>query len=336
MEKRTFGLIGNGSWATAIAKIITDNGQKIHWWMRGDDAVQHIKDKHQNMSYLSSVKFNIQSLDVTTDIEKVFTSCDDIIICVPSAYLLDVIDPLPNSLFQNKRIISAVKGLLPEHFMLLNDYLHLHKGLDVDKNYACITGPCHAEEVAQEKLSYLTFSSRNTLFAEDLSSIFKNSYLNTISNHDIVGTQYASILKNIYAVGAGMIHGMGYGDNFMSVYITNCFREMMSYFECHELADKNSIHKNINSAYLGDLLVTCYSLHSRNRRFGHLLGQSYSIKNAILEMGMMAEGYFASKGMYNILKRENQQMPIVQSIYEILWENSPIKSRFKTIESLLV
>src|SRR5690606_17146119 len=284
MSMTKYGLIGNGSWATAIAKIITDNGHHIHWWMRNEDAINYFKEKHHNQSYLSSVKFDIQQLEFTNDISQVFENCQFIIICVPSAYLLDLIQPLDAKLFKGKYIISAVKGLLPQYHLLLNDFLEQYKGLQVSDQYACITGPCHAEEVAQEKLSYLTFSSQNISLAHQLQHDFKNSYLNTITNTDIRGTQYASILKNIYAIGAGMIHGLGYGDKFLRVYITNSYREMMAYFEGQHVCDESCIHQNINSAYLGDLLVTCYSLHSRNRRFGNLLGQGYSIDNAILQM----------------------------------------------------
>lgn len=331
-----YGLIGNGSWATAIAKIITDNGHQIHWWMRSEEAISFFQKKHHNENYLSSVKFNIEQFEFTSHINDVFSQCEDIIVCVPSAYLLEVIEQVPCELFSGKHIISAIKGLLPNYSILFNEYLEQHKGVNVSEQYACITGPCHAEEVAQEKLSYLTFSSLNKSLREKLAQDFKNSNLYTIENCDILGTQYASILKNVYAVGAGMVHGMGYGDNFMSVYITNCFREMMAFYEKRNLTAQSYLHENINSAYLGDLLVTCYSLHSRNRRFGHLLGQGYSIKNAILEMGLMAEGYPASKGIHSIVCQEGFNMPIVEAIYDILWENAAPNKRIKNIESLLV
>lgn len=333
---QTYGLIGNGSWATAIAKILTDNGHKIHWWMRSQDAIDFFLEKHHNNTYLASVKFEMSQIKLTGNIEEVFEECDSIIICVPSAYLLSVIEPVDKKLFQSKTIISAVKGILPDYFLLLNEYLAEKKSVDILSNYACITGPCHAEEVAQEKLSYLTFSSANTVLTERLSNNFRNAYLKTIQNTDIVGTQYASIFKNIYAIGAGIIHGIGYGDNFMSVYITNCFREMIHFFETQGMCTSDAISENVNSAYLGDLLVTCYSLHSRNRRFGNLLGQGYNIQNAILEMGMMAEGYYASKGMKAITTRYNCDLKILNAIYGILWENIPYKYGIKEIESILI
>lgn len=324
------GLLGNGSWATAIAKILTDNQQAIHWWMRKEEAVQSLKDRKHNIPYLSSISFDAQFIFPTTDLMSVIEKSEVIIFCIPSAYLKHFLDEIPKSALQGKKIVSAVKGILPDVHLLLSDFLVQSLGININ-DYISITGPCHAEEVAMERLSYLTFSCPDKKKAANIAQLFENKYLKTVVNTDIQGTQYAAVLKNVYAVGAGMAHGLGYGDNFMSVYATNCYRELFGFV--HTISE--SVEELISSAYLGDLLVTCYSLHSRNRRLGSLLGQGYSIQAAIIELGMVAEGYPAVKGMHAILQKKNIHLPILQEIYEALWLQKPVRQAFKNIENLM-
>lgn len=324
------GLIGNGSWATAIAKILTDNKQAIQWWMRSSEAIQSLSEKQHNYPYLSSIKFDPSLVIATNDIVEVLQSCQYIIVCVPSAYLTDILQSLDNALFKDKIIISAVKGIMPTVEVLLTDYALQKWDLPIE-NYVAITGPCHAEEIAMERLSYLTFSCTDITKAEHVASWFGNDYLRTTINADVLGTQYAAVLKNIYAIGAGVADGLGYGDNFTSVYVTNCYRELYQYV-ANLSSDEEDYH---TSAYLGDLMVTCYSLHSRNRRMGTLVGKGYSVEAAISEMGMMAEGYFASKGMQVILNAQAIHLPIANYIYQLLWENAPPKLIFKEIEKAM-
>lgn len=324
------GLLGNGSWATAIAKILTDNQQPIHWWMRKEEAVQSLKERQHNIPYLSSVSFDKELIFPSTDLMSVIEKSETIIFCIPSAYLKHFLDEIPHTALQGKKIVSAVKGILPEVNLLLSDFLVQSFGLNIE-DYISITGPCHAEEVAMERLSYLTFSCLDKNKATAIAHLFENKYLKTVVNTDVQGTQYAAVLKNVYAVGAGMAHGMGYGDNFMSVYATNCYRELFGFV--NTISD--AAEELISSAYLGDLLVTCYSLHSRNRRLGSLLGQGYSIQAAIIELGMVAEGYPAVKGMHAILQKLNIQLPILQEIYETLWQQKPATKAFKNIENLM-
>ena len=345
-----FGIIGSGSWGTALAKILTDNNNSINWWIRSEPIIAHFKKRHHNPQYLSSAYFDTSLLHFTTDVTEVVTNSDFIIIVVPSAYALDVLGGLPKNIFENKKIVSAVKGIIPEQNLLLNDYLKNEYAVDLS-NYFTILGPCHAEEIAAEKLSYLTFSGIDSETTQLIASHFKNDYINTIDNTDIYGVQFAAILKNIYALGAGIAHGLEYGDNFLSVLIANSADEMAGFLrkagiqnievgsiEHTVIHTRNEKHTTnyAASVYLGDLLVTCYSLYSRNRTFGNMIGKGYSVKSAQLEMNMVAEGYNASKCIYIINKKILAEMPIAETIYKILWEHLQASEGFKEIEETLV
>lgn len=329
-------MIGNGSWGTAIAKILTDNGNRIHWWVRNENAVKHLQTRHHNPHYLTSVRFLPETITATNNLQEVLTNCSTVIVCVPSAYLQSVIDSVDAKLWQGKNIVSAVKGILPESNLLLNDYLA--QIIDFDLNtYMAITGPCHAEEVADERISYLTFSGLNDDLTDAMAKAFGNTYIYTTTNHDIWGVQFAAVLKNIYAIGAGMAHALDYGDNFQSVYITNCYREMYRFLQAHfEQVHPSDERPDFHtSAYLGDLLVTCYSLHSRNRMLGTMLGKGYSVKNAILEMNMVAEGYYAARGMQHISKEYKIDIPIATAIQDVLWNKKSPSDIFLNIEKTL-
>jgi glycerol-3-phosphate dehydrogenase (NAD(P)+) len=343
-----FGILGSGSWGTALAKILTDNGQTIYWWNRSESAIQHILARHHNPQYLSTAHFDVTKLHLTTDPGKVIKNSDCIIIAVPSSFADNALHNLDKKIFEGKKIISAIKGILPEQNLLLNDYLKTGFGVKLE-DYFAVLGPCHAEEVAAEKLSYLTFSGTDEKTTQEIASYFKNSYINTVENNDIYGVQFAAILKNIYAVGSGMAHGLDYGDNFLSVLIANSADEMAGFLRKagikniqvgtieHDPVDHKALTSNYAaSVYLGDLLVTCYSLHSRNRSFGNMIGKGYSVKAAQLEMSMVAEGYNASKCMHLINKDINAEMPIAETIYRVLWENLPVAEGFKDIEKTLV
>lgn len=344
----TFGILGSGSWGTALAKILTDNGNTIYWWNRSEAAIKHIKTRHHNPQYLPAATFNVNQLQLTTNAAEVIKQSDCILIAVPSAYAENVLQGLNKNSFVNKKVISAIKGILPEQNLLLNDYLTKEFSFDL-KDYFAVLGPCHAEEVAAEKLSYLTFSGIDEVITKQLASYFKTDYLNTIDNNDIYGVQYAAILKNIYAVGSGMAHGLDYGDNFLSVLIANSADEMASFLrksgiknievghtEHQQLVNKHRPTNYAASVYLGDLLVTCYSLHSRNRSFGNMIGKGYGVKAAQLEMRMVAEGFNASKCMHTINQTIKADMPIANTIYRILWENLPVAEGFNEIEQTLV
>ena len=332
-----FGIIGSGSWATAIAKILTDNGNSINWWIRNNESIQYIQKRKHNPHYLSGAYFNPSQLLLSNNIVEVVKAADVLVIAVPSSFVEEVLSAVPIELWKNKKIISAVKGILPISNKLLNEYLADIADLPIT-NYFTLLGPCHAEEVASEKLSYLTFSGKDELTTKTIASYFKTEYINTIINDDVIGVQYAAVLKNIYALGAGIAHGLEYGDNFQSVYIAASANEMVGFLRKLTSCENNKYPADQNyaaSVYLGDLLVTCYSLYSRNRTFGNMIGKGYSVKAATLELNMVAEGYNASKCIHKTNSLVNAQMPIATTIYSILWDHLPAEEGFKLIESFL-
>jgi len=329
-----FGIIGSGSWATALAKILTDNNHHINWWMRSEESISYIQKRRHNPHYLTNAHFDLNLLQVSSSLAYVVGDSEILIIAVPSAYIHDVLTTLNSDSFANKKIISAIKGLLPGSNELLNHYLNKNFNVAL-KDYFAVTGPCHAEEVAAEKLSYLTFSGVDEQTAAEIAYCFKNEYLNTVVNHDIMGVQFAAVMKNIYALGAGIAHGLEYGDNFLSVYISNSANEMVRFLRKAHLDEDHTGLNYAASAYLGDLLVTCYSLFSRNRTFGNMIGKGYSVKVAQLEMNMVAEGYPASKGIYHVNQSVGAAMPITNTIYKILWEGLSAATGFKEIEKIL-
>lgn len=285
---------------------------------------------------------------MSDNVQEVIAASDTLVIAVPSAYVAGTLQGLDKGIFRGKKIISAVKGILPEQNLLLNDWLGKEFDTSIS-DYYTVMGPCHAEEVAAEKLSYLTFSGGDVTLTGEIASYFATEYLNTVINNDIYGVQYAAILKNIYALGAGIAHGLEYGDNFLSVLIANCADEMASFLlkvgirhievGIHAEEDPATHKRSANyaaSVYLGDLLVTCYSLFSRNRTFGNMIGKGYSVRAAQLELNMVAEGYNASKCIYLINREIRAEMPIAATIYHILWENVKAVDGFKQIEPYLV
>ena len=343
-----FGIIGSGSWATALVKILTDNNQKVNWWIRNSPIIEQIKKRRHNPHYLSSAYFDVSLLSMSDDINKIIDESDILVLAVPSAYIKQVLTNVPASTLQNKKILSAIKGLVPQQDLLLNEFLLKEFNFSIE-NYFAVLGPCHAEEVAAEKLSYLTFSGIDVAITQQIAGCFKTDYINTITNHDILGVQYAAVLKNIYALGAGIAHGLEYGDNFLSVYIANSADEMAGFLRSvgvqhivvgeHHHTDPYTLKKDINyaaSVYLGDLLVTCYSPYSRNRTFGTMIGKGYAVQSAQLEMNMVAEGYNASKCIYNINKKINADLPIAETVYKILWERLLPAEGFYKIEEVMV
>lgn len=331
------GVIGSGSWGTAQVKILTDNGHNVCWAVRSERIREQLLRRRHNPQYLHSVHFDLQLLDIRLHAREVLEHSDIIILAVPSAYMKEVFQDVDPAILKDKVLVSAVKGMIPEENLLLNEYLEKNFSFPIS-SYVTIMGPCHAEEVAAEKLSYLTFSSVNHGLAQKMADLYQNSYINTIVNGDIYGVQYAAIMKNIYALGAGIAHGLEYGDNFQSVFIANCAHEMAGFLE-RAGNIKGGMPDSCAytaSAYLGDLLVTSYSLFSRNRTFGNMIGKGYSVRSAQLEMNMVAEGYPASKAIYGVNAQIGAELPIATIIYKILWENLCREEGFKEIEKVLI
>lgn len=343
----TYGVIGSGSWATALVKILTDNGHEVHWWVRNNKQSDYIARRRHNPQYLPTAYLDVSKLRIANNVNEVVAAANILVLAVPSAFITEVLEQVDAGLLRDKKIVSAIKGIVPGPDVLLNEYLAGHVGLPLE-NYFAVLGPCHAEEVAAEKLSYLTFSGVDDALTAAIADAFRSPYINTVTNHDIWGVQYAAVLKNIYALGAGIAHGLEYGDNFLSVYIANSADEMAGFLqqagiEHIEVGKHQPVagaqQKDINyaaSVYLGDLLVTCYSLYSRNRTFGAMIGKGYTVQSAQLEMNMVAEGYNACKCMYHINQRVGADMPIAETIYRILWEKLPPAQGFEQIEDVLV
>ena len=307
-------IMGGGSWATALAKIVLSTQENINWYMRRPDSIEEFKRIKHNPSYLTSVRFDTERIEFYDDINKVIEDSNILIFATPSPFLKQHLAKVTTSI-QDKFVVSAIKGIVPDENMLIAEYFSEFYNVPAD-NIAVIGGPCHAEEISFERLSYLTLACTDIEKAKVLSGIFSNRYLKCSCSEDVAGIEYASVLKNVYAIVVGICHGMKYGDNFQAVFISNAIAEMHRF-----VATVHELERDItNSVYLGDLLVTAYSHFSRNRTFGTMIGKGYSVKTAQIEMEMIAEGYYATKCIYEINQRYNVEMPILDALYGILYE----------------
>ena len=330
-KPQKFAVIGGGSWATALVKMLCVNQQKVGWYMRNSDAVGFINIQKHNPSYLTSVTFDIDKLDLTDDINVAVEKADILVFAIPSAFLENELEKLRASL-EDKIIFSAIKGIVPETGRIVGEHFHEKYGIPF-KNIGVITGPCHAEEVAMERLSYLTIACADKEKGEYVAKNLSSDYIRTKVTKDIIGTEYAAMLKNIYAIAAGIAHGLNYGDNFQSVLMSNAIREMKRFTK-----RIHKIDRNINdSAYLGDLLVTGYSTFSRNRMFGTMIGKGYTVKSAQMEMSMVAEGYYATKSAYEIKSKfeKKARTPIIDAVYGVLYEGKHPKKTFAALTEAL-
>jgi glycerol-3-phosphate dehydrogenase (NAD(P)+) len=314
-EKGGIAIIGGGSWATALTKIITSNGHKVHWWMRNTKALDHLKTFRHHPNYLQSVEFDLSKIVFSNDLSFTIREAEIIIIVVPAAYLNETFKDISADNFSGKTVFSAVKGIVPEYNAIPARFLH-KSFLIPYENIGIICGPCHAEEVAMERLSYLTIASSDESKAEKMSSILANRYIRTAISDDLFGTELSAVLKNVYALAAGICSGLGYGDNFQSVLISNAVQEIERFIDV-----VSPVHRDTKtSAYLGDLLVTAYSNFSRNRTFGFMIGKGYSVKNAQLEMNMVAEGYYATKSLTEINLKFQVYMPILEMVNSVIYQ----------------
>ncbi|MFD1601387.1 NAD(P)H-dependent glycerol-3-phosphate dehydrogenase [Flavobacterium artemisiae] len=328
-ENLKFAVIGGGSWATAIAKMLCVNLSEISWYMRNDAAIEHIQKYKHNPNYLSSVEFDINKLKLTNNINEAVAYADYIIFAIPSAFLDAELKNLTVSL-ADKIIFSAIKGIVPETSLIVGEHFHIQYDIPY-YNIGVITGPCHAEEVALERLSYLTIACGDPEKASIVAKTLSGNYIKAKISDDIIGTEYAAMLKNIYSIAAGIAHGLGYGDNFQSVLMSNAIREMKKF-----IRKVHKMKRNINdSAYLGDLLVTGYSVFSRNRMFGNMIGKGYTVKSAMMEMSMVAEGYYATKSAYKLNQGYGAKTPIIDAVYAVLYDGKDAKSVFRKLTESL-
>jgi len=323
-------VVGSGSWATAIVKMLSANCDKICWFVNDRNMLQHIRKHNHNPTYLSSVSFKPEKLILTDNINRAVSSSPVIIMVTPSQYLKSALDDLAYPM-DSKIVCTAIKGIVPDQNVVVGEYIHNYYMVPYN-NIVVLTGPSHAEEVAMEKLTYLTLASLDKESAKRLASLIKNSYVRTVISDDIFGTEYAAVMKNIYAIGAGICVGLGYGDNFLAVFLSNSANEMKKFTDII-----HPTHREINgSAYLGDLLVTGYSQFSRNRVLGTMVGKGYSVRNAIIEMTQVAEGYPAAKGIHDIAISRGIDLPIASAIYRILHEGSSPSREIINVSKVLI
>ena len=328
-KQAKIAVLGGGSWATAIVKMLSENLETVGWYMRSIYAIEHIKRNKHNPNYLSSAELHPEQLDLSDNMNHIVSNYDVLIFAIPSAFLKTELEKLTASL-DNKVIFSAIKGIVPETGLIVGEHFHDIHNVPFE-NIGVITGPCHAEEVAMERLSYLTLACQDQEKAKELSKYIAGRYIKTKISDDIIGTEYAAMLKNIYAIAAGISHGLGYGDNFQSVLMSNAIREMKRFIK-----KVHHMKRNINnSAYLGDLLVTGYSVFSRNRMFGNMIGKGYTVKSAMFEMSMVAEGYYATKSAFEINQKNGAKTPIIDAVYNVLYGKKEAKDEFLKLTNRL-
>lgn len=314
-DRPRIGIVGGGSWATAIAKMLIQNNGRVNWFMRNIDSIKAFKALGHNPRYLCGVEFDVANIAFSDDLDRVVRDSDVLVFAVPSAFLKSVVGRL-NVPLRDKVVVSAIKGLIPDDNLVIGEFFHKEYGVPLEQ-IVIISGPCHAEEIAMERLSYLTFSSRDLKTARHVAQLFESFYVKTSISDDIYGTEYGAVLKNVFAIAAGICHGLGYGDNFQAVLVANAIQEMERFVDALQPIPRDIKH----SAYLGDLLVTAYSQFSRNRTFGAMIGKGYSVRSAQLEMLMVAEGYYGVKGIHEINECHRVHMPITNAVYNILYEH---------------
>ena len=329
MEK--VAVLGGGSWASALVKILSENKSQVHWWMRNKNDVQHLINFKHNPRYLSGVTYDLNYVKPSSDIQAVVAVADWVILAVPAAFVQQALAELPDDAFQGKVVVSAVKGMIPKENILISD--HVERKYHVPNTHQLvIAGPCHAEEVALEKQSYLTIGSHDMNTAERFCELLRNRYVKANPLDDLDGIEYCAVMKNIIALACGIARGLNYGDNFQAVLVSNAMFEIERFLDAIM-----PIHRDLSgSAYLGDLLVTAYSQFSRNRTFGNMIGRGYTVKSAQVEMNMVAEGYYAVQSIFELNKNLGVAMPITNAVYHILYERiSPavefeiLKEKFK-------
>ena len=324
-------MVGGGSWATALVKILSENNVSIKWWLRKAADADHIKKFGHNPSYLSDVQINTRKVKVCTRIVDSFKDSEYVILAVPAAFVADALTGIKPEHFKGKSVVSAIKGMVPGANQLVTDWVSAQYGVPVER-MAVIAGPCHAEEVALEKQSYLTIASQNPTCAQNVADLLRCRFVQTTPVDDIYGIEYSAVMKNIIALACGITHGLGYGDNFQAVLVSNAMQEIRRFVDA--IYPK---HRDLSgSAYLGDLLVTAYSPFSRNRTFGTLIGRGYTIQSAQAEMNMIAEGYYAVKSIHAINQQFVVNMPITNSVYKILYEKATPMSAMNELKVVLL
>lgn len=325
-------VIGDGSWATAIVRILSENNDhRINWWVRDENDVKKVVEIGCNPNYLTGVQIDTQKVTPSSIITDVVESSDVVVLAIPAAYIKAALDQLPEGAFDGKIVVSAIKGIMPDGDQLVTDYLHSHFKVS-HSDMAIISGPCHAEEVALGRQSYLTIGANNLEVGEKVADLLRCRYVNVSCLLDLIGIEYAAIMKNIVALACGIAHGQNFGDNFQAVLVSNAMQEIKSFLDELHPADNRDVSA---SPYLGDLLVTCYSQFSRNRTFGNMIGRGYSVKSTMFEMKMVAEGYYASSSIFKLIEKSELKMPICSAVYRILYDKMSPAIEMQILKGLL-
>ena len=318
-------IIGGGSWATALAKIVSSNVPHFNWYIYEKEIIDHIKKHKHNPNYISSVEFDPSKITFYNNVKEAIENADIIIFVVPSAFVKGLLGTTEID-FSNRFFVNAVKGIIPDDNVTVTQYFQEQFSIPYGR-VGVISGPCHAEEVALERLSYLTVATEFEEDAKKIAKLIDTPFINTVISDDVYGIEFGAVLKNVYALGAGICHGLGYGDNFQSVYVSNAIREMERFLGKVFEKERHLFH----SVYLGDLLVTAYSQFSRNRTFGNMLGKGYTVKAAMVDLNMVAEGYYACKSIYEINQKYKVRMPIADAVYTILYEKANPAEEIKSL-----
>lgn len=328
-EIQRCAVVGHGSWATALVKVLSANGQPMTWYVRNPEVLESLRTEDRNCRYLSDVELDMHGVNLSDDLNATLDQADLVFLVVPAAYLKSYLEDMTVSL-QEKFIVSAIKGMVPDDYCLVTDYLKQHYDISDDR-LAFISGPTHAEEVSHGRITYLTVACDNLDYAKAVGAKLQTSFIHLNYSKDVRVLELLSVMKNIYAVMAGIAVGMGYGDNFIAVLASNCASEMYHYLQDHQ-----SGSNEIPSSLLGDLLVSCYSSHSRNRQLGMLIGRGNSVKTALNEMTMVAEGYYASMAIRELSETQRDKFPIANKVYQILHQGLPARKAMKDLESFMV
>jgi glycerol-3-phosphate dehydrogenase (NAD(P)+) len=308
-------VIGGGSWGTALVLLLSNNLEEVNWWVRNQSAIDYINNYHRNPKYLSYTELPVDKLKLSTSMQEIIDDSDILVLAIPAAFLKSSLIEAGITSLKEKFVVSAIKGIVPEHNMVISEFLETYYGAE-HSNIGFIAGPCHSEEVAMQKLSYLTLSGGDKEVVERISLNFRTWYLKISVNNDLKGTEYAAVMKNVIAIASGIASGLNYGDNFVAVLIANSVQEMKRLLNAVSPIPRDTSA----SVYLGDVIVTAYSNFSRNRLFGTLLGKGYSLKATMAEMNMVAEGYYAVKSLMEISHNLGLEMPVMQSVYNIIYQ----------------
>ena len=324
-------VIGGGSWATALVKILSENNLQLNWWLKNEEDVEHIIKYRHNPSYLSNIEINTSLVTPSIDIIKTLKDVEAVILVVPAAFIKEVLDKVPQEYLQNKLIVSAIKGMIPQIHFLVTDYLE--REFAIEKKKLCVIGgPCHSEEVAMEKQSYLTVGGLDKTSSEEIAALLRCRFVKASVITDPDGIEYCAVMKNIIAIASGIARGLNYGDNFQAVLVSNAMHEIEHFLAKVSPMKERDLHA---SAYLGDLLVTCYSQFSRNRTLGNMVGRGYSVKAAQVEMNMIAEGYYAVYSINELNKKLGIDMPVTKAVYNILYEKISPSVELKILENTM-